>query len=823
VLALLATGANAAPPAITVIAVLPVEIDPATGDDVVLLEFTAPEFSPDVPYWRNNMDMILRNDEGTDLVLESLSINYSYPDGTFEATGIDASRWKAEFGKDIILPLFRCAGADNVPDGPACDPNGVPPCAGAETCVENGNRILAGSEAHIVIPDVKVRPFPFPRPVPDSVSVVFLFEGFDSHVYVTRRVKLHDRFHSFPGAAKDLPAGHYWFTQHKTYFSHHRFALAQRYAEDWAVTRVDNGKTFRVHPSGDACNAADHLIWGKPIYAVSDGTVVRCANGFPDHPDPCKDEVEPPNTPQTPGGGNHLWIQDAAGETLLYAHFQEGTIPPALCTVDPSVGEHNVSGPSVAAGQFLGLIGNSGRVHFEPHLHIHAENNVALPNQGIPLQYENVRSIGSNFLKLADPDASPWTMGLGARSPLKTVDIGLGALVDPAPRANVAVRSTSAPTPAVAGTSNVSTVVVTNQGPDPATGVQVTYTLPTGFIYLSSGGSCDEVPTGGTLVCPVGFLDETDRTTFEVTSEIPADLVFSAGGPVIATNLLSAQLGVWDASAANNTWTDSITVNAEADLQVVDARVISSPSELVVGAGAEVLVEVKVASDGPSSPLNAVLLPKATSGGAPGTPVAEKLPVPALEDGEMRTVEVAFTLGCAAAGLQMTEFAIEIAPANGADADPDLSNNVEKVMVAVTCDVPVAINVKPESAENPIRVDRGWIPVAILTTAVGEYGLPLAFDATAILAESVRLGAVDVVRNGGGATASRGRGHIEDSYELDETTLDGDPDMVLRFQSSETGLTATSTGVCARGLFSYGTETRSFFGCDSVVAVPSTR
>ena len=73
----------------------------------------------------------------------------------------------------------------------------------------------------------------------------------------------------------------------------------------------------------------------------------------------------------------------------------------------------------------------------------------------------------------------------------------------------------------------------------------------------------------------------------------------------------------------------------------------------------------------------------------------------------------------------------------------------------------------------------GAIPVAILTTSAGEYGLPLAFDATTIDPVSVRLGLSDTVWfETGGATPRHNRGHVEDSYELDEVTQDGDNDMV---------------------------------------------
>jgi len=135
----------------------------------------------------------------------------------------------------------------------------------------------------------------------------------------------------------------------------------------------------------------------------------------------------------------------------------------------------------------------------------------------------------------------------------------------------------------------------------------------------------------------------------------------------------------------------------------------------------------------------------------------------------------------------------------------------------------VAINIKPASFPNSIRHDRGNITIAVLTTEVGEYGLPLAFAATTIQPHSVRFGDEELVWSQAGGAAERHKdGHIEYSHELDESTIDDDLDMVVDFRSAQTGLTTTSTTACARGLFDDGAESFSFFGCDSVRVVHGT-
>ena len=90
--------------------------------------------------------------------------------------------------------------------------------------------------------------------------------------------------------------------------------------------------------------------------------------------------------------------------------------------------------------------------------------------------------------------------------------------------------------------------------------------------------------------------------------------------------------------------------------------------------------------------------------------------------------------------------------------------------------------------------------MAVLTTGAGEYGLPLAFDATHPAAHRpVR----DERRGLGGRrrlSETHGTGHPKDSYELDEVTQDGDIDMLLHFALADSGLTQSSTEGCVWGM-----------------------
>jgi hypothetical protein len=196
---------------------------------------------------------------------------------------------------------------------------------------------------------------------------------------------------------------------------------------------------------------------------------------------------------------------------------------------------------------------------------------------------------------------------------------------------------------------------------------------------------------------------------------------------------------------------------------------------------------------------------------------------PALGIDELRPVTETFVINCGAASHHTFTFTNEIQPLHPEDTDPDLSNNTASLEIEVECVVPVVINIKPGSYPNSINPrNRGVIPVAILTTQAGEYGLPLDFDATTIDPLSVRFGLYDAVWDEtGGAFEVHNRGHFEDSYELDEVTRDGDLDLVLHFRTRATGIIPGTTMACVKGAWvDQNGMTHSFFGCDEVRTVP---
>jgi hypothetical protein len=327
-------------------------------------------------------------------------------------------------------------------------------------------------------------------------------------------------------------------------------------------------------------------------------------------------------------------------------------------------------------------------------------------------------------------------------------------------------------------------------------------------------------PDGADLVCELGTIDVGDSITLDIDMSVPADLVFDSGSPVTITNTATVTTTIDDPNGANDTAAVDVEAVAVADLEVASTDVVAPPVEAVIGDDVVVTVRSAVGNLGPSSPMNAELTatadPSAGLAVAPGAAVAA---VPALAVGAPQVVDQLFTVQCTDPGAQSITFDTEIAPAEVADIDPDLSNNAGEASFTIDCIVPIAINVRPANRFNRITVaSNAMVPVAALTTSVGEYGLPAAFDASLIVPTSVRFGDPTLVSAGTGGALVSGSSFVNDSFELDVKTKDGDDDMRLRFVASQTDLSAGDTEACMRGQYLDGGVLYSFFGCDTVDA-----
>jgi hypothetical protein len=140
---------------------------------------------------------------------------------------------------------------------------------------------------------------------------------------------------------------------------------------------------------------SDYYIYGKPVYAVSDGVIVNCWRNSPENPRPFTSELDTwykgiPVSEQTwlhddtragkvHGSGNFIMGREDNGNIVHYAHARPGTIPQTLCPhngvhLSPASWDADSAVPPdkqvrVKRGDFLFETGNSG-TSSAPHLHL---------------------------------------------------------------------------------------------------------------------------------------------------------------------------------------------------------------------------------------------------------------------------------------------------------------------------------------------------------------------------------------------------------------------------------------------------------------------
>ncbi|MGH2978552.1 MAG: DUF11 domain-containing protein, partial [Solirubrobacterales bacterium] len=125
--------------------------------------------------------------------------------------------------------------------------------------------------------------------------------------------------------------------------------------------------------------------------------------------------------------------------------------------------------------------------------------------------------------------------------------------VDPA--ADLSLTKSDAPDPVLAGELVAYTLTAHNAGPQDATDVTLTDTLPGGVAFDSaspSQGSCSEA--SGTVTCALGTLADEATATVEIRARPSA--------PGTVTNQAGVSSTIGDPNAANNSASADTTVNA---------------------------------------------------------------------------------------------------------------------------------------------------------------------------------------------------------------------------------------------------------------------
>ena len=283
-------------------------------------------------------------------------------------------------------------------------------------------------------------------------------------------------------------------------------------------------------------------------------------------------------------------------------------------------------------------------------------------------------------------------------------------IVKATPSVDLAVIKTDDPDPVLAGQNLTYTVTVTNKGPDVATGVTLTDTLPGNVTLISAtpsqGTSCTLI--GVQVICNLGTLNAGASAT--ATLEVTA--------PSVATTLTNTVTvtGIEpDSNGANNTTSQTTTVNPAADLSITKT---DNPDPVLTGQ--TLTYTLTVLNQGPSGatnvtvtdtlPGNVTFVSATPSQGTGCTQAGGKVTcgLGAIASGNTATLTI---LLIPQAGGSLTNTATVAA----AEADPDGNNNKVTQDTTVT---PVA-NLSITQSDTPDPVLAGQKLTYLLTVGNG--------------------------------------------------------------------------------------------------------
>lgn len=276
------------------------------------------------------------------------------------------------------------------------------------------------------------------RPSSVEASPVAVMEAVPYKIPATRprsAARTVEPMFDLPFWADDLEPGERWDVG-KTI---HSSSGSQMWGYDVGVMRRagDRWTSLKAGVSGHDQNPknSNYLVYGKPIYAMGAGTIIRCWRNAPDNPrafssalgDDWDEAFEDRDWLHTAwrqkkmsGAGNHLLVEEDDGDLVLYAHAQPGTIPSRLCPHNAqlySQPEADSEGDvpeaqrvRVHAGELLYKAGNSGNSS-APHLHVHKQTA-----DGEPIQMRFRRGL-STPRNGDQADINAWTRFAGQRIP----------------------------------------------------------------------------------------------------------------------------------------------------------------------------------------------------------------------------------------------------------------------------------------------------------------------------------------------------------------------------------------------------------------------
>lgn len=276
--------------------------------------------------------------------------------------------------------------------------------------------------------------------------------------------------------------------------------------------------------------------------------------------------------------------------------------------------------------------------------------------------------------------------------------------------ADLALTKSDAPDPVFSGGPQITyTLTVTNNGPDDASNVVLTDTLPAGVVFGSAtpgAGTCSEV--NSVVTCNLGALALDASTTVAIV--VTPDVVVDA---TAITNNATVTATEEDPTPGNNTVAETTTVNPPA--ADVTVSIVATPAQPLINE--QITYDITVSNSGPSDDtgiLLTVVLPAMTTFDSAtvdqGTCSVDKGTVTCtigdLAAGESVAAQIVVT-GPGEAMILTTSASVD-----GDITDPVIANNLSSVDVAVIDVVDVVIQGQSKGTGS-----LGWTELLLLVTA----------------------------------------------------------------------------------------------------------
>ena len=257
---------------------------------------------------------------------------------------------------------------------------------------------------------------------------------------------------------------------------------------------------------------------------------------------------------------------------------------------------NNITGPTITSAQTFSIVSGSANGTFIGSLAVTIPTPLPFGNTITSYTSSDSAFAISNAGAITVADSAGLSVGTHTVTVITTNAEGTDSktitITVTAPSANLALTNTDSPDPVITDTTLTYTLGVTNNGPQTATSLNLTDTLPAGVTYQSATGigwTCSQA--SGMVTCTNPSLANGANSSVTVTVLAPS----SAGS---ITNTATVTSAVTDPTLANNTnITQTTTVNTpNADLAIVKT-VLASP----VMVGNQIQYTLNITNNGPSN------------------------------------------------------------------------------------------------------------------------------------------------------------------------------------------------------------------------------